>query len=94
MLGDPRSGSNVWEPPDRQIGKSGEDRGQIVAQRELQPPTAFHDRENRCDLRSRLWAAYVDPVLSTQGHCRPALKTRKTVSLPNLLHSTPGIRSY
>src|ERR1700686_340461 len=30
MLGDPRSGSNVCEPPDRQIGKSGEDRGQIV----------------------------------------------------------------
>ena len=25
MLGDPRSGSNVCEPPDRQIGKSGEE---------------------------------------------------------------------
>jgi hypothetical protein len=60
----------VCQPPNRQIGKSGEDLGQMVAQRELQPPTAFHDRENRCDLRSRLWAAYVDPVLSTQSHRR------------------------
>jgi len=68
MLGDPPSGSKVCEPLDRQIDNSEEDRGQIVAQRELQPPTAFHDRENRCDLRSRLWAAYVDPVLSTQSH--------------------------
>ena len=41
MLGDPRSESKVCEPLHRQIGKSGEDRGQIVAQRELQPPTAF-----------------------------------------------------
>ena len=54
MLGDPRSGSKVWEPLDREIGKSGEDRGQIVAHRELQPPTAFHDRENRRNLWSRL----------------------------------------
>jgi hypothetical protein len=41
MLSDPRSGSKVCEPLHLQIGKSGEDRGQIVAQRELQPPTAF-----------------------------------------------------
>ena len=56
------------EPLDRQIGKSGEDRSQIVAQRELQPAIAFHDRENRCDLGSRLWTSYVDPVLATQSH--------------------------
>jgi hypothetical protein len=31
MLGDPRSGSKVYEPLDRQIGKPGENRGQIVA---------------------------------------------------------------
>ncbi len=29
---------------------------------------SFPDRENRCDLRCRLWAAYVDPVLSPQSH--------------------------
>jgi hypothetical protein len=37
----------------RWIGRSaspGEDRSQIVAQRELQPPTASDDREIRCDL--------------------------------------------
>ena len=33
MLGDPRSGSNVWEALDREIGKPGENRGQIVAHR-------------------------------------------------------------
>src|SRR4029453_17596112 len=27
-----------------------------------------HDRENRCNLRSPLWAADVDPVLPTQSH--------------------------
>ena len=33
MLDDPRDGSKVCEPLDRQMGKSGEDRGHIVAQR-------------------------------------------------------------
>ena len=33
MLDDPRDGSKVCEPRDRQMGKSGEDRGHIVAQR-------------------------------------------------------------
>ena len=39
----------------------------VIAHRELQPTAAFHDRENRCNLRSRLWAADVDPVLPTQS---------------------------
>ena len=68
MPGDPHSGSKVWEAPDREIGKPGENRGKVIAQRELQPAAAFHDRENRCNLRSRLWAADVDPVLPTQSH--------------------------
>ena len=53
MLGNPNGGSKVWEAPDLEIGKPGEDRGQIVAQQELQSPTAFHDRENCSNLRSR-----------------------------------------
>src|ERR1700686_4049195 len=66
--GDPHSGSKVWKAPDREIGKPGEDRGKVIAHRDLQPTAAFHDRENRRNLRSRLWAADVDSVLPTQSH--------------------------
>ena len=68
MLGNPCSGSKFREAPDREIGKPGENRGKVIAHRDLQPTAAFHDRENRCNLRSRLWAADVDPVLPTQSH--------------------------
>ena len=68
MLGDPRSGSKVWEALDREIGKPGENRGQIVAHWEFQPAAAFHDRQNRRNLGSRLWTADVYPVLPTQCH--------------------------
>jgi len=68
MLGDPRSGSKVWKAPDREIGKPGENRRQIVAHPKFQPATAFHDREKRRNLRSRLWAADVQPILSTKSH--------------------------
>jgi hypothetical protein len=64
MLSDPRSGSKVWEALDGEIGKPGENSGQIVAHWEFQPAAAFHDRENRRNLGSRLWTADVDPVLS------------------------------
>jgi hypothetical protein len=66
MPGDPHSGSKVWKAPDREIGKPGENRGKVIAHRDLQPTAAFHDRENRCNLRSRLWAADVQPILSTK----------------------------
>jgi hypothetical protein len=59
MPGDPRSGSKVWEALDWEIGKPREDRGQIVAHWEFQPAAAFHDRENRRNLRPRLWTADV-----------------------------------
>ena len=74
---------------DRQIGKCGEDRGQIVAHSEFQPATAFRDRKNGCDHRSRLWAAYVDPVLSTESHRmhrllpKPAARGYETSKLLN-----------
>ncbi|SRR5712691_5234447 len=61
MLGDPRGGSKVWEALDREIGKPGENRGQIVAHWEFQPAAAFHDRENRRNLGSRLWTATPRP---------------------------------
>src|ERR1035437_2473628 len=67
MLGDPRSGSKVWEALDREIAKPGENSGQIVAHWELQPAAAFQDRENRRNLRSRLWTTDVYPVLPAQS---------------------------
>ena len=68
MLGDPRGGSKTWEALDREIGKPGENCGQILAHWEFQSSAAFHHRENRRNLRSRLWTADVYPVLPAQGH--------------------------
>jgi len=68
MPRDPRSGSKVWKAPDREIGKPGENRGKVITHRDLQPTAAFHDRENRRNLRPRLWASDVHPVLPAQSH--------------------------
>src|ERR1019366_2764569 len=68
MPGDPHSGSKVWKAPDREIGKPRENRGKVIAHRDLQPTAAFHDRQNRCNLRSCQWTADVDPVFSTLSH--------------------------
>jgi hypothetical protein len=68
MPGDPRSGSKVWKAPDREIGKSGKNRGKVITHRKFQPAAAFHDGENRRNLRSRLWAADVQPILSTKSY--------------------------
>jgi hypothetical protein len=62
-LGNPHSGSKIWKALDREIGKPGENRAQIVARWEFQPAAAFHDRENRFNLTSRLGTADVHPVL-------------------------------
>src|SRR5208283_4115542 len=35
--GDPHSGSKVWKAPDREISEPGENRGQVIAHRDLQP---------------------------------------------------------
>ena len=63
MPGGPHSGSEIWEAPDREIDKPGENRGEVIAHRKFQPAAAFHDRENRRNFRTRLWTADVDPVL-------------------------------
>ena len=39
MLADPCTGSEVWDALDREVGKSGENPGQIVTDREF-PPAA------------------------------------------------------
>jgi hypothetical protein len=43
--------------------QAGENRGKVIAHRDLQPTAVFHDRENRRNLRSRLWAADLQPIL-------------------------------
>src|ERR1039458_8105232 len=68
MLGDPRSGSKLCEALDREIGKPGENRGQIVAHWEVQPAAALHDPKNEHNLGSRRWTADVYPVLPAQSH--------------------------
>jgi len=60
-------GVSSGKAPDREIGKPGENRGKVIAHRDLQPTAAFHDRENRRNLRSRLWAADVQPI-STKSY--------------------------
>ena len=42
--------STVWKAPDREIGKPGENRGKVIAHRDLQPTEAFHNREKRRNL--------------------------------------------
>jgi hypothetical protein len=69
MPGDPHSGSKVWKAPDREIGEPGENRGKVIAHRDFQPAAAFHDRENRCNLLSRLRAADVQPILPIMYTC-------------------------
>ena len=68
MPSDPHSGSKVWKAPDREIGKSEKNSGKVIAHLDLQSTAAFHDRENRRNLRSRLWAADVQPILSTKSY--------------------------
>jgi hypothetical protein len=43
LPGDPRSRSKVWKTADREIGKPGENRGEIIAHCEFQPAAAFND---------------------------------------------------
>jgi len=69
MPADPHSGSKVCKATDPEVGKPGEDRGKVMAHRDLQPTAAFHDRQNRCNLRSCQWAADVQPILSIMYTC-------------------------
>lgn len=80
MQGNPHRGSKVWKTPDRKIGKAGENRGKIVARRDLQPTAAFHDRENRRNLRSRLWAAMCNQFFRPRAIGRMGFSARLVLS--------------
>lgn len=71
-LGMPGGGSKVWKAAGREIGRPGENREKIIAHWEMQPTAAFHDRENRCNPRSPLWAADVQPPLPIPLGLRPS----------------------
>src|SRR5208283_869238 len=73
-------GSKLWETPDREIGKPGENRGQVIAHREFQPATALHDRENRCNLGSCLRTADVYPVFRPRATGRLEFSARLVLS--------------
>src|SRR5450759_4245641 len=63
LLSSPRRGGEGGEALDGNVSNTWQDGGQVVADRNLHPAAALHDRQNRRHLRSGLLAADVDPVL-------------------------------
>ena len=49
---------------------------QIVFDGQVQAAAGFHHRENRCDFRSRLGTAYVQPVLRPKATGRMEFSAR------------------
>src|SRR6266568_1615808 len=80
MPGGPHSGSEIWEAPDRETGKPGENRGKVIAHRDSQPTAAFHDRENRRNLRSCQWTADVQPTFRPRATGRMEFSARLVLS--------------
>ena len=66
VFGCPGGGSEIGKALDGCVGKSGQDVGEVVADGDLEPSTAFHYGENRRHAGSGLFAADVDPVLSAR----------------------------
>src|ERR1035437_8240659 len=62
LLSSPRRGGEGGEALDGNVSNTWQDGGQVVADRNLHPAAALHDRQNRRHLRSGLLAADVDPV--------------------------------
>jgi hypothetical protein len=52
---------------DEAVGESGQDRGQVLADRQTESAAAFDDGEDRRDLGSSFLASKVHPVLPTDG---------------------------
>jgi hypothetical protein len=68
MPGNPHSGSKVRDPLDWEVTEPGENRGKVIAHRDLQSKAAIDDRENRRNFPFRLCAAHVQPILSTKSY--------------------------
>ncbi len=68
MLSSPGRRSKVWEALDRNIGKPGQNRGQIVAHWDVDASAGFDDREDGGDFGSGLLTSDVDPVFATERH--------------------------
>src|SRR3984885_15310808 len=66
VSGDPCCGSELGDALDGGVGEAGKDVGEVVAHRNLEPSTAFDNREDRRHARSSLFAADVVPVLSAR----------------------------
>ncbi len=63
MVGGPSGGRETGDALDRDVAQSRKHRSQILTHWNFQPSTAFHYRKNRRNLRARLGAADVNPVL-------------------------------
>jgi len=85
-----RSGSKLREALNREIGEPGKNRSQIAAHCEFSPAAAFHDRQNRRNLRPCQWTADVYPVLPSIEIFRYS----ELCSLPDYVQSaSPGCLS-
>ncbi len=91
MPANPTCGSKVRKAVDMATGKSRKGRCQVVADGDFQPPAAFYNRQNRRDLRPRLWAADVDPPDNRILECAVEGKSEYIVTRDNDLLR---LRSY
>jgi hypothetical protein len=70
------------------VCKSGQDVGEVIADRDLEPSTTFHNREDGGYARPSLFAADMDPVGA--ANCDPkefgSRRARKDAFLENVWH--------
>src|ERR1017187_1899194 len=98
MPRDPHSGSKVWKARDREIGKPGENRGKVIAPRNLQPTAAFHDRENRCNLRPAcglpMWIQFfrVSKYFDTRNYVHSRIMCSRPVPAVSPTMNSPHLR--
>ena len=62
LPGSPRRRGKLSEAMDGDIGNTGQNGGQIAADRNLDAAAGLHDGQNRRHFRPGLLAAYMDPV--------------------------------
>ena len=65
----PAGGRALADALDGSVRQARQDGGEILANGNLQSPAAFENRQNGCYLWPRLFAAYMDPVLSFMYTC-------------------------
>jgi hypothetical protein len=64
VSGGPDRRSEIGDTLDGSVGESGQDIGEVISNRDLEPAATFDNRQNRRHAGSSLLASDVDPVLS------------------------------